>query len=415
MSLNKSILEIYTVFESNKKLISEVSDVYANIDFRDGVVGSSKPSTDTINTSLLSDINTAARNAGVNVSVTTAVSGHESLPSRHPSGNAVDIAIINNKAVSLANRADTDKFVDELVKMGYVKNKEVGSSKAVLTFGFPRHDNHVHVSNSSGTSNLSTGESGNETFSSAAGSTTTSSSGTTSGGGQGFLQNMFSQIAPQFGFNESVLEQTEFGKKSKSSGTKIIIPSNENQVVKAPVDGVIDNSKLIQSCSKKVILKISKGYHLVYCGMDTVLVLDGQKISSGQKLGTVKDDVTVFLYDESFNPISYTTMKQKSGSELEKKFKKGEKPDVSITSALAQLPFKVFQDKYDPKTGERIEKRWGFATDKEPVDPWIVNALSKPFQKIGKFLGTNKSVQESHNTESGKIHEEIKRIKSLLK
>ena len=49
---------------------------------------------------------------------------------------------------------DINKFVDELVKMGYKKNTESGNDKAVLTFGFPNHDNHVHVSrvSDSGTS-----------------------------------------------------------------------------------------------------------------------------------------------------------------------------------------------------------------------------------------------------------------------
>jgi hypothetical protein len=143
-----TLLEILSL-NSVEKEMSEALDVYDNVNFKDNVVGNSAPSRDNINTALLQDVQTAAKVAGVKVDITTAVSGHKP-GSRHESGNAVDIAIINDKAVSLANRIDADKLVDALVKMGYQKNVEVGYSKAVLTFGFKGHDNHVHVSNKDG-------------------------------------------------------------------------------------------------------------------------------------------------------------------------------------------------------------------------------------------------------------------------
>jgi hypothetical protein len=119
---------------------------YSNIKFSNINLGN--PAADKINPKLLEEINRAAVIAKVTVEVTTAVSGHTSTPSRHPSGNAVDIAIINDKPVSLTNRADADKFVNVLVnQLSYVKNSEIGNNKAVLTFGFKNHDNHVHVSN----------------------------------------------------------------------------------------------------------------------------------------------------------------------------------------------------------------------------------------------------------------------------
>lgn len=119
---------------------------YAKIKFSN--IGKGIPSADKINPKLLDDINKAATIAGVTVEITTAVSGHTSTPSRHSSGNAVDIAIIDNKAVSTQNRVAADKFVSELEKLSYVKNSEKRNMKAVLTFGYPNHDNHVHVSNS---------------------------------------------------------------------------------------------------------------------------------------------------------------------------------------------------------------------------------------------------------------------------
>ena len=129
--------------------------LYSNTKFEDYVVGSSAPSKDKINPSLLSDINKAAKSANINVSITTAVSGHD-RGSRHEVGNAVDIAKINGIGIlSLENAKKMgiydkiNNFVNELVKMGYVKNSESGNDKAVLTFGFKGHDNHVHVSRNS--------------------------------------------------------------------------------------------------------------------------------------------------------------------------------------------------------------------------------------------------------------------------
>ena len=150
--LIKYILSTYESILENKRVL-EAEDVYDNVDFKDNVVGNSTPSKDTINLALLQDVQTAAKNAGLKVDITTAVSGHR--PSqRHDSGNAVDIARINGKAVSRSNRADADKLVDALVSMGYTKNVESGNDKAVLTFGFEGHDDHVHVSNK-GTSSSS--------------------------------------------------------------------------------------------------------------------------------------------------------------------------------------------------------------------------------------------------------------------
>lgn len=154
MTIERQIYEIFKIIFNSKKNISEVVDVYDNIEFKDNLVGRSRPSEDKINPALLYDIQTAANRAGVLISVTTAISGHgkktkSGRDSRHVNGDAVDIAFINGKPVSYTTKDDVDLFVDELVNMGYVKNRESGNSRAVLTFGFPDHDNHIHVSNTS--------------------------------------------------------------------------------------------------------------------------------------------------------------------------------------------------------------------------------------------------------------------------
>lgn len=157
------ITRTYNIISDMKKnKVTEASDVYSNVDFKDGVVGSSKPSKDNINISLLQDIQTAAKNGNLKVDITTAISGHDT-GTRHESGNAVDIAIINGKAVSLNNRGDADKLVNELIKLGYTKNSESGNDKAVLTFGFKGHDNHVHVSKKSTTPSSPSSDDSSET------------------------------------------------------------------------------------------------------------------------------------------------------------------------------------------------------------------------------------------------------------
>lgn len=157
------------------KKINEIVDyvnqsLYPTVKFRDNVVGNSVPTKDKINPSLLADIQKAAEIAKVKPVITTAVSGHRNA-GRHPYGNAVDIAMFSDKGFSSESDAkskgiyeDIIKFVNALVSMGYLKNKESGNDKSVLTFGFPEHDNHVHVSRNSGgsespvNSNISTPE-----------------------------------------------------------------------------------------------------------------------------------------------------------------------------------------------------------------------------------------------------------------
>lgn len=124
--------------------------IYDNIDFRN--IGHGNPISDKINPSLLSDIETAAKKANIDVTITTAVSGHQS-GTRHEKGLAVDIAMINNKGWSSYQDANQKgiyggmrSFVENLKNMGYLENKEWGNDKSVLWFGFDGHNNHIHVS-----------------------------------------------------------------------------------------------------------------------------------------------------------------------------------------------------------------------------------------------------------------------------
>jgi hypothetical protein len=150
---NKITRKYDIISDMKKNKVTEALDNFSNVDFKP--LNGSNPSADNINVSLLQDIQTAAKNANLKVDITTAITGHRP-GTRHETGNAVDIAIINGKAVSTSNRTDADKLVGELVKLGYAKNvAESGNDKVVLTFGMKDHDNHVHVSKKSNTDSSS--------------------------------------------------------------------------------------------------------------------------------------------------------------------------------------------------------------------------------------------------------------------
>lgn len=135
---------------SNFANYSAVSSSYSNIKFSN--IGYGNPAADKINPTLLGDINFAAQRAGVTVTITTAVSGHKvktssGRTSRHAYGNAVDIAIIDGIPVNDKTKAQAkvNAFINQL--NGYRKNTdESGNPKIVLSYGYPNHEDHIHVS-----------------------------------------------------------------------------------------------------------------------------------------------------------------------------------------------------------------------------------------------------------------------------
>ena len=160
----------------------------------------SDTSGDKVNDALLNDICKAAKNAQVTVTITTAISGHAAETtagnaSRHPVGNAVDISLINETPVKTpSNRENVDNFVNQLEILGYTKNSESGNAKSVLTFGFPGHDNHVHVSNTEQSSTTSAGGSP-----SSSGTTASTSSDSVSASKTAASNFMNAQIGSTFG------------------------------------------------------------------------------------------------------------------------------------------------------------------------------------------------------------------------
>lgn len=160
----------------NQKIISEIARVKslmqineATMKLGDETFASLKVDDDiknnVVNSDLLSDIDKAAQNAGVVVTITTAKTDHPSYEtgkeSRHASNNAVDIAIINGIGSDGATNEKNgnpkfrelgNKFANQLERLGYSRNSESGKSKAFIwqTNLGGNHFNHIHVSNSGG-------------------------------------------------------------------------------------------------------------------------------------------------------------------------------------------------------------------------------------------------------------------------
>lgn len=380
----KEIISIYNaILENRDVLIKEATDVYDNVDFKDNVVGKSTPSKDTINLALLQDVQTAAKNAGLNVDITTAISGHHPSP-RHDAGNAVDISKINGKSVSLSNRSDADKLVDALIKMGYTKNQEGSSNpKSVLTFGFEGHDNHVHVSN-----------------------TTTQSSST-----------------------DDVLSVDD-----KSKG-----PTNDAWA------NMIGN--VLSSTLNLKEQRSSDNYvYIEYCGIKTPKVSKGDSVSKGDTLGETDTDVNVFIYKSNKNKdyISDYFSKDSIGKNVTERGGRFIIPGGNTQKIKSPKNGEVSGDIYNSACANQIvikyQKESTLNKPKDTIPPKNTTTKTLKGEKessIVKFLFDKKYREELGNIVKGedkpnrekgwlnkyfdkisttkKVQENVNRIKGLLK
>ena len=398
--LIKDILSLYDTILENKE-ISEATDLYDNVDFKDYAVGKSTPSKDTINTALLQDVQTAAKAAGLKVDITTAITGHDK-GTRHETGNAVDIAIINGKSVSSSNRADADKLVAALVSMGYTKNSESGKTKAVLTFGFPGHDNHVHISNTTSSTSQAP-----KTSSDSKSSDDTSKSNDTKITYDDELipdplvMSWAKGLTNLLGIKEEKI-YGNFGDDIKNRYGSMVIPKDTNPKIKSPVSGTITHGKYSRDCNNRILLKheINGGiYYLEYCGISNPSVKHNTNISKGDVIGHTDSDVRVSLYSSSNEKEHIDSFVNKEVNQGDKKLKPTTNSDnETVISKLLQLPFKPFQNVKDDK-GNVIKKRWGSSTEKQQPEPW--------FKKMSPTYNPEK--------QDKKLKENIIRIKGLLK
>jgi hypothetical protein len=186
-----------------KKLITLIEAIekvdtskYSNIKWEGAALS------DKINSSLLAEINAAAKAAYIMVTISTANTGHRTNTSsgnisRHKTGEAVDISKINGIGWSSKRDAESknilsqiESFVTKLSSAGYKVNSESGNIKSVLYFGFPEHNDHIHVSSKSSDTTLSSDLASN-------------TSSPRQDVGQNFVVDLISKAAETMGLTES--------------------------------------------------------------------------------------------------------------------------------------------------------------------------------------------------------------------
>ena len=364
--------------------------LYKNTDFKDKVVGSSTPTKDLINPSLLADVDKAATQAGIKVSVTTAVSGHDK-GSRHEQGNAVDIAMVNGKgfsggeqqAKSLGIYDGIMKFVNELVNMGYIKNQESGNDKAVLTFGFPGHDNHIHISRKSGGGvSTSTG-------------TSTSTTDTKSGGiTWDTLLSPLKKGLNAMGINEEVnrfrrlsrvlIESIRYDEFTKPvSYTEITSLSKQIVGLRVePNSKVVSpyNAEVIEKKQDSIVLTITQKYeqfNITIKNLRNIKVSEGSTLRRGEIIGYTATKKIVIEVD---------------GGDLRRWFKTEEKQKTST------------------KNDSTIKNIY----DKGDIPP-IKNVYKKNDDTSIKNIYDKGDIPGIKNIYSKNINEEVEKIKRLLK
>lgn len=301
---------------------------------------------------------------------------------------------------------------------------------------FPGSDyDHLHIAvesghvrqyiNDNGTLKCADGQTITGTASSGSTSTSTSGNaaaataavasgyGVTSGPARDeFVYNMAKKIGDSFLAKESIEEQKKFGNDVQNRYGRLILPKDSNTNIKTPISGVVYNKKFFGACKNQVTIKNEDNgkIYLQFCGIDSPIVRDNMSVFEGQTIGRTNSDVDVTLYDSSWNRLhigdKFEVKKKPEDKEIDKKSNKDKKksekeryysdPAVALMASLPGMAFdKIFGNKYDEKTGELKQKRWGGVADKKPVDPWVLDFIKKPFTK--------------------KVNEDIERIKKLLK
>jgi hypothetical protein len=198
-----------------------------------------------------------------------------------------------------------------------------------------------------------------------------------------------------------IFESVGFGKNVSNRYGRLIIPKDKNPKIKSPISGVIDNRKYFPNCVNQVTVRNDDNgtTYLQYCGISSPKRLRNEEsVSIGDTLGSTDTDVEVNYYDASWNklPISSAGISiEKSDTDTEKK-KNTTEPEYydPLMAALLLAPSKIFKDKFD-KEGNRVEKRYGGVSDKQQVDPFVLNFLKDPFNRK-------------------KVNENIEKIKKML-
>ncbi len=107
-----------------------------------------------MNPLLFQEVARAAERAGISeINVSCMITGHRyyttaGYVSRHMSGNALDINMINGHHVTTpTGRYLADRLCEELQSIGFTRNREGSENPRSVLWQCPEHYNHIHVSN----------------------------------------------------------------------------------------------------------------------------------------------------------------------------------------------------------------------------------------------------------------------------
>jgi hypothetical protein len=429
----KDILFSYETILENKKFITESIEYvkledtnYSNVNHdNDGTQN------DSVNKSLLDDIQSAAKSVGITATITTAKTGHNTRTttgniSTHTTGNGVDIAKLNGIGSNGATNGTTgiakfrelgNKLKDALVSMGYTWNKEVNQPKAVLwqTNTGGNHFNHLHVSNRTGeTSGKPTSSTSNTNTTSGKPTSSTSNTNTTSNTTSDEEQGKTGEFARQIGkslLNAIGINESKFyfslGKNQTLKGGEIILPKDSNSTVKSPVDGVISYTSQRGNCNNPLRLKVildNETLYLSYCGLESTGLRIGDRVSRGDILGKSGSDVRVTLTTLKGDRQYIDTNKETNDKTITKPYYDDSTNEYSklLRKGYHDLKKNLFKDTNKEKNDKKITK---------PYSDDSTNEYSKLLRKGYHDLKNNLFKINSPK----KLEENIDRIKGLLK
>ena len=362
------------LFEDISKMKSLMTLLEDYITVDDGgydFINSDKDATryDKINRALLDDINKAAKETGIEVTITTASSGHSSQKSRHGSGNAVDIALINGRGSGGASNSTNgdpdfrklgDKIVAKLESMGYKRNTESGNEKAVLwqTNLGGNHFNHIHVSNKGTTTTQGDDKStttDNSTKKPVLVPSDTENEPQPLQAMMNFVSKTIDPLVKAYGKTKSQLKAESIQEQEIKAGKfKAANPTQE-------LIWEFDNGKVvdqISDCEDAITILFTVGdekYYVEYCGVEKSRKRIGDLVQLGDKIGNSTDKIIGTFFDSFKKPVEKETPKEISP-----------KKDLN-TDPYSPEKYALFRDEKGEIPNTSLEQLWQLAKNLNPL------------------------------------------------
>ena len=376
LSLYDTILEKKDMYETSQSLRSTLS----SLGYKEK--GSEMTSGGEVNEKLTDIVSGIFKQFKTNYpSATVTVTGgndkfHKGLKytSPHTTGNAIDIVISpydSKSATAFLNILNTTvkstpgfTYLDEYTK----PSGGATGGHYHLQYGKDTQQPTTSSSTSTGTETSTTG--------------TETSTTDTSGGAGKFARKIGSSILDVIGIKES-FESSSFGNNVQSTKGGILIPKKSNLKIKSPVSGKVVDVITNKSCINQIVIESNEGY-LEYCGITSPSVNLGDKVRTGNSLGTTNSNVTVTLYSRK---------KTKTNIELDD----DSQSEVSKPKNRDSLLVKGYHNLKKSSKEKELERK------KDKPEQPTNSLLVRGYRNLKKSFDTPK-----------KLEENIERIKKLL-